>query len=395
MSTVTLLFLGICALVAVAWLLTPVLVARAQRTLRPLPPIADRAGPDAPADGPRLSVVIPACNEGDTLGAALATLLAQDYPALEVVVVNDRSQDDTRAVLEAAAAEDPRVRPVHIDALPERWLGKVHALHQGAQRARGDFILFTDADVHFAPGALRRAVTAAESESLDFLAVLPAMPTEGFLHTATVAAFGAAFLLQLRASRVESGQSHVGVGAFNLVRRSVFERSEGFPFLRMEVADDVGLALVMRRQGARASIRSGIDLISVRWYENLPAMIRGLEKNLYGVFAHYHQGIFWSRYAASLLMLSLPFVGLLWPGLSGIGRAYFAIAIGAQMWGYRKLGRYAGLRPLPAAMGVLGGWVIMYTLLRGWWAYQRRGGICWRGTFYPHAWLRAGQRVRM
>jgi cellulose synthase/poly-beta-1,6-N-acetylglucosamine synthase-like glycosyltransferase len=119
----------------------------------------------APTTWPRLSVVIPALNEVDTLEAALGTLLAETYPDLEIVLVDDRSTDGTGALVDRLAARDPRITPVHITALPEGWLGKVHALHVGTQHARGDWLLYTDADVHFGQGSLRHAVAVAEASS--------------------------------------------------------------------------------------------------------------------------------------------------------------------------------------------------------------------------------------
>src|SRR6185369_2740694 len=108
------------------------------------------------------SVVVPACNEARTIERALTSLLAQDYPDLEIVLVDDRSSDETGAIIEHLAASDRRISAIHVRELPAGWLGKVHALQRGLERARGELVLFTDADIHFAPGALRRAVAWVE-----------------------------------------------------------------------------------------------------------------------------------------------------------------------------------------------------------------------------------------
>ena len=132
--------------------------------------------------------MIPACNEADTLGAALGTLLAQDYPALEILLVNDRSTDGTGDIVDRLAASDPRITALHVRELPQGWLGKVHALHVASERARGDWLLFTDADVHFAPGALRRAVAVARVHQLDHLTCVPNVTTHGCLQEITMSA---------------------------------------------------------------------------------------------------------------------------------------------------------------------------------------------------------------
>src|SRR6185369_5444580 len=102
---------------------------------------------------------VPACNEAGTIETALASLLAQDYPGLEIVLVDDRSSDGTGVIIDRLAASDPRISAIHVRDLPIGWLGKVHALQRGLERVRGALVLFTDADIYFAPGSLRRAVS--------------------------------------------------------------------------------------------------------------------------------------------------------------------------------------------------------------------------------------------
>ena len=118
-------------------------------SLTDVPPAAD-------ADCPSLSVVVPACNEAAAMEPALRSLLALDYPHLELIVVDDRSTDGTAAIVERLAAAHPQLRLLRVSELPSRWLGKNHALQVGSQAAGGDWLLFTDADVVFQPGALRR-----------------------------------------------------------------------------------------------------------------------------------------------------------------------------------------------------------------------------------------------
>ena len=138
------------ALVFIAVVVPFILLVRHRGAIPALPAVK------APGALPSLSVIVPARNEATAIGPALASLLAQDYPGLEIVAVDDRSTDGTGDVLRALAAANPSLRVLRIDDLPSGWLGKNHALWRGAQRSTGTWLLFTDADVVFAPGTLRR-----------------------------------------------------------------------------------------------------------------------------------------------------------------------------------------------------------------------------------------------
>jgi cellulose synthase/poly-beta-1,6-N-acetylglucosamine synthase-like glycosyltransferase len=117
---------------------------------------------------PKLSLLVACRDEAANVRAALSSVLAQDYPALEVVAVDDRSGDATGAILDELAAQHPMLRVVHVTSLPEGWLGKTHALARASEAATGELLLFTDADVVFAPGALRRAASLRRGRRLQF-----------------------------------------------------------------------------------------------------------------------------------------------------------------------------------------------------------------------------------
>ncbi|MEA1951541.1 MAG: glycosyltransferase family 2 protein, partial [Planctomycetota bacterium] len=233
-----------------------------------------------PRSWPRLSVVIPACDEGHTLEAAIQTVLDQDYPHIEIVLIDDRSTDNTGRIVDAAAEADERVRPLHISELPDGWLGKVNALRHGFERTSGRWVLFTDADVHLAPGTLRRAVAYGENRGLDHLALIPDVWPATLLTDVAISAFFRIFMVGMRAWAVENPESSafVGVGAFNMVRRDAFNKTDGFEWLRLEVADDVGLGMMMKRSGARSAVAHGRGLVGLHWYRSVAEMARGAEK---------------------------------------------------------------------------------------------------------------------
>lgn len=389
MGTVDWLLTALSVVAGLAW---AVLFLSAARSVFVLERLSEQR-PPAPEPWPKLSVVVAACNEERTLEAALATLCAADYPNLELIVIDDRSTDRTAEIVDAAAARDPRVVAIHIRELPDGWLGKVHALDRGAKHATGEWLLFTDADVHFAHGALRRAVAVAIEQRLDHLILIPQLLAGSFWHEVTLDAFGVIFLATVRPHAVEDPNSdaYVGSGAFNLVRAKKLAESEGFQWLRMDVADDLALGLVLRRAGARAKLLVGASEVAVEWYPSLRAMFRGLEKNLFAVTGHYSAARVLLRLLPIPLILLGPFVGVfrepmfLAPAVLALG------CLPVLAWALGRIGqRFTPALLVPFGLPVLGAMALTSTL-----KCLRAGGIEWRGTHYPLAELRALQRVKL
>lgn len=378
----------------VASLLWVVSHVRAARTLLRLPQLGDAALP-APEPWPRLSIVIPACNEAATLEAAISTLLSQDHPDLEVVIVDDRSTDGTGAIADRIAAADPRVQAVHVDELPDGWLGKVHALHVGARHTTGDWVLFTDADVHYAPGTLRKAHALAVARRIDMLVLIPELRSNGLLHEAVVDAFGGMLMqsIDLAAVADPASDAYVGSGAFNLVRRAVWERSEGFHHIRLEVADDVGVGLVMKRAGARQEVWLASREVKVLWYPSLGAMARGLEKNLFAVVGQYRVWRVVVRLLGLAAIVVGPFVGLFHSPVAAVAGVLAFACLPAFGLVLRR--RLPGHRMLPTLLVPLGQVLLMYMVVRSTWVCLRRGSIEWRGTRYPLDRLAAHQKVKV
>lgn len=346
---------------------------------------------------PTLSVVVPACNEAMTLEGALSSLIAEDYPSLEIILVDDRSTDGTSELVDRLAASDPRIVPEHVTTLPEGWLGKVHALQKGLERSGGRWVLFTDADVHFAPGALRRAVSQAEAEGLDHLALLPQMPFRSFWLGVTIAAAFRSILIMARLWEANDPHSKrgMGVGAFNLVRREALEASPGLEWLKMEVADDVGLGIMMKRHTMRSKLQLGRGLVFVDWYPTLREAVLGLEKNGFAQAARFGalRG-FGLAFGAAALVLA-PFAGLLPsvpPALKALAVLAFTLHVASALFNSRTFAvpkRYL-VFSLP-----FGDLIMVFIILRATWLGLRRGGVIWRGTLYPSRALAAGRRVDM
>lgn len=344
---------------------------------------------------PKLTVVIPACNEANTLEAAMHSLLQQDYPDLEVVLINDRSTDATPAMVDRLAAEDDRVIPVHIDELPADWLGKLNALRCGTELASGQWLLFADADVRFEPGALKETVAFAVANELDHVSLIPEVERRSFTQSILTDTFGVIFILAVRMDRVADPacDDFFGVGAFNLVRREAFERTEGFEWLRMEIADDMGLALLLRRHGARAWAGIAPRSLKLLWYASAAQMVRGLEKNLFAAAAH----LSFVRAAFLLLgvaaLLALPVVGLLLPAPLGWPMSLAVVAGLAAL--SRAMATQWGSNPAAVLLLPVGVAILFVAVVRSTWMYARTGGALWRGTHYPTDKLREYQRVKL
>ena len=339
---------------------------------------------------PRVSLIVPASNEGETLPSALSSLLALDYPNYEIVVVDDRSTDGTGAAIAAAAARDPRVRPVRVDVLPDGWLGKVHAQTRGIDAATGDWLLFTDADVVFGKDALRRAVAHVQAKNLEHLVIVARGRPPTFALDVVECAL--ATMLHGAAAVSRSKERVVGSGQFSMVKRSALDKSDGLAWLKMEPADDFGLSLLMKRSGAAQEFFISRGDVSWVWYPSFMAMVRGFEKNLFPVATGYR--------AVPALVIAFgifafnvgPFVGTIAFGWPGLGLS--ALALLALLSATIARQRLSGRRFSVLVCGPLGQLVLAFVLVRSMVVVLGGGGIRWRGTFYPLAALRAGQRVR-
>ena len=346
-----------------------------------------------PVTLPRLSVVVPARDEGSTIGRALGSLLAQDYPDLEVIVVDDRSSDTTADILREIAARDGRLLVLRVDELPAGWLGKNHAMWRGADRASGEWLLFTDADVVFAQGALRDAVAYAAAERLDHLTLAPRLVARGLALRAFVAFFGYAFIALWGAYLANDPKSKrgVGIGAFNLVRGSAYERIGTMRALSLRPDDDIRLGRRLRGFGFRQRVLNGSARLSVEWYPSLGAAISGLEKSMYSSMEYRVIDA-----AGVLLYLGAtmvwPFVGVVLVG--GIDRVLLAFVVACLMAALLETCRQSmSLKLTPSALLVAVllpfsaacfGWAIVRSVY-----LAETRGVRWRGTIYPLSLLRA------
>jgi len=363
-----------------------------------MPRIADIARPEwdrspaTPTGEPRVSIIVPARNEEEDIRETLVRLLALDYSNYEVIAVNDRSTDRTGAIIDDVAASSEAhglLKAIHIPDLPSGWLGKTHAMWTSAQQATGAWLLFTDADVQFKPDALRRAVAYAETERADHVVLFPRMIMKRPSERMMIAFFQALFVFGHRPWKVADprARDHMGVGAFNMVRRSVYDAVGTYRALRMEVLDDMKLGKVIKNAGFAQRNVFGEDLISLYWARGAFGMVNNLTKNFFAVLSFQ-----WPRTAATIVGLGFlnlgPFLGV-WLA-HGWARLPYAIALVSLFGIYYGM---SGMSAVPAYYFFLhpvGTSLFMYTLLRSMIQTLANGGVVWRGTKYPLEELRKG-----
>jgi glycosyltransferase involved in cell wall biosynthesis len=350
-----------------------------------------RLGHVAPAPPfPSVSVVVAARNEGRHIERAATSLTALDYPRLEIIIVDDRSTDETGAILDRLSARHPNLRVTHVSELPPGWLGKNHALFVGASEASGELLLFTDADVVFEPTALKRAVTLMRQEGLDHLAAIPHAVAPGFALGAAVAAFGVFFAVYTRPWKVGDPKSprHIGIGAFNLLRSSAYRAAGTHRAIALRPDDDVKLGKVVKKAGFRQGIVVAHDLITVEWYATLREFVDGLMKNAFA-------GVDYSllTVAGSTIALTLTNV---WPFIavfvtSGAARTLNIASVVCLLLIFWTSARGVGSRPIYAVAYPASALLLVYIMWRSALMALVRGQIVWRGTAYPLSELKANR----
>lgn len=263
---------ALCLLFAQALLLT-VLTLRLLPGRTRRPPLPPRL---TPRDDTSVSVIVTTLNEAHRVGPCLEGLMQQTTPLLEVLVVDSRSTDGTRELVQAAAARDPRIRLITDDPLPQGWVGKVWALETGLREARGTWVLGIDADTVPAPGMVGAVVDAAEQDGYDVASFAPQFigqtAAERFVQPAMLVTLvyrcGAAGATQPPPDRVLAN------GQCFLARRELLLQHGGYAPARASFSDDVTLARHLARHGARVGFLDGSRLIQVSAYRSLGEMWR-------------------------------------------------------------------------------------------------------------------------
>jgi len=368
-----------------------------------MPSVADISKPEwdsNPSGAPRVSIIVPARNEERDIEQALRLLLALDYGNYEVIAVNDRSTDRTGEIMERVAHDShfsqkrrevghPILRVIHHRELPAGWLGKTYAMWSAANTANGDWLLFTDADVLFRADSLRRALAYAEAERADHVVLFPEMIMKTVGEYMTIAFFQTMFVFGHRPWKVADPKSrdHMGVGAFNLVRRSAYEAVGTYAALRMEVLDDMKLGKVVKNAGFAQRNVFGRDLISIRWARGAMGVVDNLTKNFFAILSFQWWRALISTFGMAFLNL-MPFIGV-WLA-HGWARLPYAIALLSIFMIYVGMSWHSKVPAYCFVLHPVSSALFVYILLRSTAHTLWRDGVVWRGTKYPLEELRKG-----
>ncbi len=331
---------------------------------------------------PTVTIVVAVLNEEDHIEAAVASWLNQDYLNLEIIIVDDRSTDNTGFICDQINATHPHVQALHIDRLRPGWLGKNQALDYGARHATTDFILFTDGDTVMDPTVLKRAMYCIQHDKLDHLCALfnPQLPT-GLLNMIFLD-----FWLGLcgwfkpwKAMSPESSKA-IGIGAFNLINREKYLNAGGHQSLKFSPVDDILLGIHLKQQGLKQECVNGMKLIAVPWYGSLRDMIQGLCKNSFA-------GLDFSVLKVVLASLFILVVQIVpWWALffyTGLAQNLNILLLGGSILVVFFSTTHTSISRRCFVWMPLSPYIRLYILLHSMIKNIRQKGIYWRGTFYP------------
>jgi cellulose synthase/poly-beta-1,6-N-acetylglucosamine synthase-like glycosyltransferase len=283
---------------------------------------------------------------------------------------------------------------IHISDLPPGWLGKPHALNSAYQLATAPWLVFTDADVIFAPDSLSRVMTLATTQQIDHLALMTQMTMVGFWERVVMTYFGLGFTLGTEPWQASNPKSSkfTGIGAFQLMRRSVYDAVDGHRKLAMEVIEDMKMGKLVKQGGYRSQAGYAAQHISVRWQAGLGNLVRGTTKNFFAA-AYFNLPLVCLQVLGIFLMSVFPWIAL--PSLLitksfGLPLLFSGIAVGIALCVHVALSFGAKASPLYGLTHPIGALIFMWMLTRSTAITLSRGGIVWRETFYPLAELRRG-----
>lgn len=359
--------------------------------------VLDPASPGVEGPAPRLSVMVSAKDEQDTIAACITSMLEQDYPNFEMIVCNDRSTDRTGDIVREMTASDARLRLVEVTQLPEGWSGKCHGMYTAACAAGGDWLCLIDADCRqLSPRTLSVALRCAQDSGADLLSVLPVLEMKGFWENVIQPVCSGVMMIWFNPDRVNNPAKSTAYanGAFMLVRRSAYEAIGTHVAVKGRLMEDLHLAARIKQAGLKLKVVRSAGLYTVRMYTSLGQILRGWSRIFFGTFGTV------PRLTASMAIMFtmglLPYISAVvgltigygdgphagrWLTLGWIGAAAVLMQLGVIYRFYRLMGARPGL----AWTYPIGSIIVLWTLGLSMSKHRPGAKLTWRNTTYTGA----------
>ncbi|MBI5952596.1 MAG: glycosyltransferase [Chloroflexi bacterium] len=348
-----------------------------------------------PADAPLISICIPARNEENNIRRCVESALGQDYPNIEVVVLDDRSTDSTLTQLIEIASRDSRLLPIRGNELPAGWAGKPHALFQASAAAHGEWLCFVDADTFLAPNAISACYAKAIKTEADMFTTMNEQILGSFWEKVVMPLVMTALSVGFSPRKVNDPNSRDAIanGQFIMIRRAVYNDIGGHEKVKDQIVEDKAISEQVKWNGHRLVVADGMKVIRTRMYTDLPSMWEGWTKNIYLGLSGHPAMLLLGAFGATLALIAALFLPL-WT-LLGInwlfnGGEWLAGAIIVQsllVWGWllylrAKAARGMNISAWYALTTPLGAGVFAAMMLTSAWKVLSGQGVTWRGRKY-------------
>jgi len=341
---------------------------------------------------PRLSVILPARNEENYIARCLDSLLAQDYANFEIIAINDSSTDRTGEIIKEYAIKDSRVVSINAPPKPEGWAGKNWACHEGYLQAKGDVLLFTDADTQHAPAAMSLAVGHLVSENLDALTAVPKLVCNDFWTKITLPGLSTFLHTRFSPLRVNDPNTRTGYffGSFFIITRSTYEAVGTHRGVRQELVEDGALGGKVKEGRFRMKMVRGESQIEAVWARDLPTLWHGLRRLMVSVYYQNRSGAYMMAVAV-LFILFVPFALLPYlPAATLANNISFQILLGLQLGAIALIVATTAVQcwfgvfesPAYALASPLSGALISFGFLSAIAVARKKGAVSWRDRQY-------------
>ncbi len=349
----------------------------------------------APTAAPLISICIPARNEENNIRNSVESALGQDYPNIEVIVLDDRSTDSTLTQLREIASRDSRLLPISGSDLPEGWAGKPHALFQASAAAHGEWLCFVDADTFLAPQAISSCYAKAIETKADMFTTMNEQILGSFWEKVVMPLVMTALSVGFSPRKVNDPATRDAIanGQFILIRRAVYDSIGGHEKVKDQIVEDKAISEQVKWNGHHLVVADGSQVVRTRMYTDLPSMWEGWTKNIYLGLRDHPSMLMLGAFGATLALIAAlflpiwPLLGINW-GFNNGGWLAVAVTIEALVvWAYviyvrARVARKMNISTWYALTTPLGAGVFAAMMLTSAWKVISGQGVTWRGRKY-------------